>query len=130
MQAIVAFGWDPTKKACVLDIDSSKMNWRHDESFCLTRSRGSTGGFFISNRGRRLSIKEQLRLQAFDPNRIKLDSITERQLAQAAGNAMTVSVIERILLRALPAANLVPETDLRQRWENLSSAVKTLKSMY
>ena len=122
--------FNPTVHPCIVDIDSTKWNWRFNESLCLTKSRGSSGGFYVTNRGRRLTVTEQLRLQAYDPKRINMTCISERQLSQAIGNTMTVSVVERILLRALPAAGLVLSRDLNRRWENVSSAKAQLSRMF
>jgi hypothetical protein len=44
----------------------------------------------------------------------------------ALGNTMSVNVLERILVRALPAAKLVPQGRLVDRWEN-GSAIATLE---
>ncbi|CAK0883575.1 unnamed protein product [Prorocentrum cordatum] len=129
IEAIKKLSWDPTKKACVIDIDSTKMNWRHDESLCLTASRGRTGGYYVSNRGRRLRLNECLRLQAHNPKLIKIGKVSVNQMMAAAGNAMTVSVIERLMLRALPAAQLADSRMLQKRWEDLASATATLASM-
>ena len=121
---------EPATHPCIIDLDSTKWNWRYDESLCLTRSRGLSGGFFVTNRGRRLTVNEQMRLQAYNPNRIDTCCISERQLAGAVGNSMTVSVVERILLRALPAAGLVRSSALNRRWENRADAKKQLSKMF
>ena len=129
LKAIQKQKLNPRKEPCILDIDSTNMNWRHDESLCLTRSRGSSGGYYVSNRGRRLTTNEQCRLQAYDPNRIIATCISQRQLCMAIGNAMTVSVVERIFARALPAAGLASTDGLKFRWESKTDAKRTLSTM-
>jgi len=42
--------------------------------------------------------------------------ITERQMGCMIGNAMSVNVLERLLVRLLPAVGLVSGTCLRDRW--------------
>ena len=47
----------------VVDIDGSEPHWMHRLSPCLTRARASAG-HYLPARGRRLTIRERLRLQA------------------------------------------------------------------
>ena len=43
---------------------------------------------------------------------------------------MTVSVIERLLYRILPAVGLIPEESMTARWEADETATATLRSMH
>ncbi len=112
----------------IIDIDSAVMNWRHNESLCLTASRGRTGGYFVSSRGRRMTAEECLRLQAYNPKLVNLACISQVQVKMAAGNAMTVSVIERMFLRLLPAAKLARVGNLKRRWEDVACAIAQLRA--
>ena len=47
------------------------------------------------------------------------------KLGKQLGNTMSVNVIERVLIKALAASQLVPEEDLVDRWEN-GTAVKEM----
>ena len=63
-----------------------------------------------------MKVEEMMRLQGMNPSEFNLD-VTERQLAQQLGNAMSLNVLERIMFRLIPAAGLgtVGEKD---RWES------------
>ena len=49
---------------------------------------------------------EMLRLQGMDPSKFVID-VSSSKLGQQIGNAMSVNVVERILIAALKAANIV-----------------------
>ena len=53
-------------------------------------------------------------------------AVTESQLVQQSGNAMCVSVFERILITALAAAGLAKKEDMPDRWES-GEAITDLK---
>ena len=57
-----------------------------------------------------------MRLQGMDPTNFAVE-VLERALGQQIGNAMSVNVIQRVLLRALQAANLIPE-DTIDEWKS------------
>jgi len=88
------------------------MKYKKGVSFCLTCSRA--GGHWLTNRGRRMTKAEMMRLQGMRPATFKL-AVSERQLGKQIGNAMSVNVLERIFARALPAARLVAN-DVFDRW--------------
>ena len=52
-----------------------------------------------------------------DPSRF-IKAVSDNQLRAQLGNTMSVNVIERILIRVLPAAGLVKHGRLVDRWEN------------
>ena len=100
-------GMRPLQRPFLSDVDSSpgwvSVMW--DRCPCLTRSRPQ--GFWISNRGRRMSVKEMLRLQGMQSMAANLDgelAVTERQLGQMIGNSMSQNVLERILARVMKCA--------------------------
>ena len=107
-------GHDPFNEPWVIDCDSSAERSRGvlGISPCLTRSRGS--GHWLTNRGRRMTTDEMLRLQGwFGPF---LQASTRAQLGSHLGNAMSINVVERLLCKLLPAAGLWPESALIDRW--------------
>ena len=65
-----------------------------------------------------------LRLQGMCPTEFTV-AVTDAQLRKQLGNAMSVNVLERLLVRVLPAAGLVQHGVLVDRWEN-GEAVKRL----
>ena len=70
----------------IIDIDGSRPHWLRGYRPCITRSRGGTG-FYVPSCGRRLTLKEWLRLQGLPTSIVKYrDGITDRQLVQTIGN--------------------------------------------
>ncbi len=107
----------------VLDCDAgkNKMTCTYNYSPCLTKSRNR--GHWLLHEKRRMNINEMLRLQGIDPTKFVVD-VPVAQLGQQIGNAMSVNVIERILVKALEAAKLIRPSSLKgkdstlDRWEN------------
>lgn len=81
---------------------------------CLTRGRAGAGGHWVSNRGRLLTIDEMLMLQGMRAD-VRRTGISNRQVGLMIGNAMSVNVLERLLLRLLPSVGLLPERP-HDRW--------------
>mmetsp|Transcript_56207 Transcript_56207/g.174313 ORF Transcript_56207/g.174313 Transcript_56207/m.174313 type:complete len:372 (-) Transcript_56207:526-1641(-) len=110
-------GYDPLKVPFLADIDSStyRFGYSKDVSPCMTCSRGM--GHWVTNRGRRVTKDEMMRLQGIDPASFKT-VVSETQLGRQIGNAMSVNVLERIFVKALPAAGLAAHGSLTDRWQN------------
>jgi len=108
-------GHDPLKVPFVVDCDSSapRMKYVKDVTPCMTCSRAA--GHWITNRMRRLTKSEMMRLQGMNPESFKV-AVSEAQLGKQIGNAMSCNVLERLFVRVLPAAGLVPQGVLRDRW--------------
>merc|ERR1711920_1104939 len=67
-----------------------------------------------------------LKREGSDPTREAFAvEVSETQLGKQLGNTMSVNVLERLLVRVLPAAGLVKHGVLSDRWEN-GDAVKQL----
>ena len=95
--------------------DSSKgwSRFQHGVLPCLTcRAEGP----WVTNRGRRVKLEEMMRLHGMDPSEFKV-VVPKAQLGIQLGHAMSVNVVERILMRVLPAAGLVKRGSLVDRWE-------------
>ena len=76
---------------------------------CLTRTRAGSGGYWVTGVNRLLTTREMLRLQGLPDQFIEHAStanVTDRQLRQMIGNAMSVNVLVTILSRLLPAVGL------------------------
>ena len=104
-------GLDPRDLRCpmVVDIDASKPHWMHGRSPCLTRARAATR-HYLPARGRRLIVKERLRLQGL-PDRIHnlcRGHVSDRQLGAMIGNSLSLNVIKALLSKMLPACGLMP----------------------
>ena len=113
-------GHDPLREPWIIDCDSTEKfcTQQLDCTPCITRRRG--GGHWVTNRGRRFTKPEMMRLQGMVPENFKV-VVSETQLGNHIGNSMSVNVLERIFARLLQFANLVPEGKvLRDRWEALA----------
>jgi hypothetical protein len=75
---------------------------------CLTASRASAGGHWITCLHRMLRPAELLRAQGFDPEVVRWHGVlTERQLGAAVGNSMTQTTLVAVLERLLPSVGLL-----------------------
>ena len=115
LKELSASGCDPFKIPYVVDCDSSgyRMKWLKEVSPCITCSRGA--GHWVTSRGRRLTKGEMMRLQGMKPEKFKV-AVSQAQLGKQIGNAMSVNVLERLFVCALPAAGLVAHDALKDRW--------------
>lgn len=108
-------GKGPLKNTYVIDLDAS-VRFRSvmkDRTMCMTKSRAS--GFWVTTRGRRMTVDEMLRCQGME--RCFKQVVSDRALGAQIGNAMSQNIIERLLIRLLPAAGLVSkEYPLHDRW--------------
>lgn len=102
-------GLHPLQNHFVASIGSARAGFMHGESQCITRSRGGSGGHWLTSKQRFMSVEEILRLQGVrDPLRIPRGLCTDRQLCMVAGNAITVDLFARLLGNALAASGLLP----------------------
>ena len=84
----------------------------------------SSGVIWISKHGRALDLRERCRLQGMNPDKLKM-VVSEPQVHKQLGNAMSVCVVERLLVRLLPAVGLTGA--LPHRWAN-GAAVAELEA--
>lgn len=104
----------------VTDTDSSKSHGGGklfiDVCPCLTKSRCQTGGHWLLNLNRKMTIVEMARLQGIPDGRLKIPgAVTEKRYRGMLGNAFTVSVVGRVALRLLRAIGIAgPE--VRDPW--------------
>ena len=106
--------------ACDADPKRSKC-WLK-QSPCLLSSK-SKGGW-ITSRGRRMKLEEQMRFQGIDPTIFTRD-VSEPELGKQIGNAMSQCVIERLLNKLIPAAGFINKMP-DDRWES-GEAMKALE---
>ena len=107
---IAKSGLDPLEQHFIIDIDSSKRfrSVMLDRSPCLLKARPR--GFYISSRGRRMSVAEMCRLQGYEP--FRTDVVSSCALGGMLGNAMSLNVVPRLLAAVLPTVGLVSEVPL------------------
>ena len=108
-------GAKPFEFPYIIDCDSSpdRAQFKKDVSPCITCSRGR--GHWVTNLKRRFTWAEMMRLQGMSPGLFKV-VVSEAQLGIQIGNSMSVNVLERLFVRILPAARLVPHGALPDHW--------------
>ena len=105
------YGRDPRSTPILVDIDASPRfsTYGIDEAKTITRSRGGDGGPWISTRGRRTTPNELIKLQGFELKDVPWTTlkISQRQVGQLIGNAVSVNTMGAILEEALWSSGLV-----------------------
>ena len=87
-----------------LDIDSSLDRCHSMEERSPTLLTSRQQGYFLLRRCRRMRVHEMLKMQGI--KLLPVQVITDHQLAEMAGNAMTQPVVEAIFAQLLPAVGL------------------------
>ena len=105
LASLVGSGVDPSKQCYVIDVDATPQfrTVMLERSPCLLKSRAL--GYFLTIRGRRMTLNEMWRLQGFVP--FSISSISKAAVAGMLGNTLTKTVVVRLLLSLLPAAGLL-----------------------
>jgi site-specific DNA-cytosine methylase len=120
MDALHKAKQNPLCRSFLIDIDASPKfrSYMEDRVMCMTKSRPS--GFWISSRGRRMTVDEMLRLQGME--RCFEQVVSDKVLGAQIGNAMSQNILERLFIHLLPVAGLVPKSLAPQdRWLQRSS---------
>ena len=99
-------GIKPSQTPLVMDIDSTKVHPMFNMSPCLTRSRSASGGHWLTQRGRRLTVRERERLMGlhikpwWGGRAVKLKrprGVTDHAWGAMIGNAIAVPCLQRVL---------------------------------
>ena len=101
-------GIDPTRAHCVVNVSGSSMHYNVGYSPCLTRSRASGGGHYLSWLDRKMTLAEVCRLQGVYLTPQLVASASQRQLMQIAGNAICVDVLAPLMRNLMAATNINP----------------------
>ena len=119
-------GFDPKSETMVVDCDASpqRTGWMPGISSCLSRSRH--WGHWLTTKNRRMTINEMLRLQGMEPATFK-SAVPEIEVGRQIGNAMSVNVVERLLLSILKHIGCV-SSSTEDRWESGSAQQVLSKS--
>ncbi len=100
-------GRDPTSYQVGVDAQSSQANYAYNGIPCLTQARGKTLSHWKLQSGTFFSLTELCRLQGLSDQeigQINLSAVSQNQLGGLLGNSFSKSVVQRILVRALRAA--------------------------
>ena len=98
-------GVNPLSQCIAVNCDARTCSWKVDSTPCLTADRGASHGFWISDRGGRMTVAELCRLQGMEPI-TNPAGLTDRQIGHAVGNAFTQTVLARVLAQLLYSAGL------------------------
>ena len=104
-------GGVPGKVNYVIDIAASEQfarSYMEERSPTLTRARAGSGGYYLTAWRRLMTTREIAKLQGF-PGDIKRGQATERQFRQMCGNAMTTTVVARVLEMLLKAGGYIKD---------------------
>ena len=104
-------GFDPRRVPVAVDIDCTERFATYGINICrtLTRTRGAQLGFWLSSRGRKMSIHELMAVTGVSPSELPTwrDLVTEKQLGGMLGNSVPVPLIQAVLRQALLSAGLL-----------------------
>ncbi len=102
-------GANITQTPFAFDLGARRPSIMQDRIPCLTRSGCGRGGAYITSAGRFLSLEEMLLLQGLPTKLAEVVptlEISERQLAQMVGNAMSTNILQLLLTRIITALEL------------------------
>ena len=103
LKKVADAGMDPSSVDIVVDIGCSKSrtNMMHNLCPAITKSRAAGQDFWLMSAGRRLTVLELLRMQGFLKTDVNLEGLSERQIGEMVGNAMSVPVLTAVLREGL-----------------------------
>ena len=99
----------PPEELCVLvDKGASNLGIGIGVAPCLTKARGQSHNLFKLQTGQAMSLTELLRLQGFDNDEIASMNmvISPKQLGGLLGNGFTKTVLQRLLVCCIRAAEM------------------------
>ena len=120
MSKIWAQGVDPCKVPCDIDVGCSEryLTWKVGVAPTLCRARGGSGGFWLSSRGRKTTLRELMRITSINPEELQgwEACCTGPQLGQMLGNSVPVPLILAVLRNALLASGLLTQSRSNATW--------------
>ena len=116
---------DLEKQIVVIDVGCSLQysQWNVDEFPTITAGRAKGCGWWLLPHRRHVSMEEMYLLQGFDPTRVmdaaQRAGVKKTALGMMVGNAMTLSILERLLPSALCRIGILPSKVVKDRWSAL-----------
>ena len=101
--------------AIFVDVDSSRVALKAGICPCITRSRGSSGGYFVPCVGRRMGAKTMALFQGIDLGNLDVSMLSRRQLGAMVGNAWSVNVSSAVIRELVLAMGWVIDIDMPRR---------------
>jgi len=104
-----ADGHDVNKVDAIIDLYHGRgddaVNYQINMMPTITASRAANRAYYSTKRRRRLSVSELLRCQGFDKrvgmDKIKFAGLSDFSIGKMAGNAMSATVLQAVMLGAL-----------------------------
>ena len=105
-------GINPLKVPAAVDVGCSEsyLCYGVNISRTLCRGRAGSGGFWLSTRGRRMSVNEMMRVSGIRPDELsgwKAAGVSKSQLGQMLGNCVPVPLVGEVLQSGTLAAGLL-----------------------
>ena len=97
-------GKDPLGSHYICDLASMTPRAVLGRSPCLTRTRCTTGGHWLTWRQRWMHLREMCLLQGLDSELLRRDRVSQREIAMMAGNAIPIPLLARVLQGVLDAS--------------------------
>ena len=116
---------DLKKQIVVIDVGCSPAysKWNVDDFPTITAGRAKGCGWWLLPHRRNVSMEEMYLLQGFDPAGImdaaQRAGVKKTALGMMVGNAMTISILERLLPSALGRIDIFPSKVVKDRWSAL-----------
>ena len=112
---VYARGVDPRKVPVAVDVGCSKAyaTFGVDISRTLSCGRAKTGGFWLSNRGRKMTTEEMMKVSGLKPEQEMVgwnQLVSRAQFQGMLGNCVPVPLVGSVLQNAMFAAGLISHT--------------------
>ena len=107
------------KRVFFIDIDGGPkrpVDVKEGVCMCLTRNRCAAGGWWISNRMRRMTTEEMLKFQGIQLKRgayRNVEGLTRRQVQMMVGNSWSVNVASKIVYRLFLATGVATKQQMK-----------------
>eukprot|EP00959_Pyramimonas_sp_CCMP1952_P062401 1304623-Pyramimonas_sp.AAC.2 len=105
----------PGKSGVFIDFDSSKPYATHNVCPCITKNRGSTGGFWVRSLKRRMGIRLMGKFQGIRIADLNMSKLSDPMIGSMLGNAWSINVSARVIKHVLISMGRLPET-FRDPW--------------
>ena len=118
-QEVFRAGVDPREVPVAVDVDASPRFASYGVNICktMTKSRAATGGFWVSTRGRKMTLQEIMRVSGLQDDELgwKSAGVTEKQVGGMLGNSVPVPLMAAVLRQAMIAGGLTSTPSVIKR---------------
>lgn len=99
-----------------IDVDGSRVGVRKNICPCITRTRGSAGGFWMPAHWRRMGVTTMAKFQGIPLDKLDMRRVSSRQQGQMIGNAWSLNVSTRVMRELLLCMNFATSEEMRDPW--------------